>query len=319
MTIYEIYLGGIVMTNLTSEEIAGLKGQGFIMQRDKEHFICRIVTVDGTMDPKKMRKVVEISEKYGEGHMAFTSRLSIEIRGIKYEDIDKVKDELKEVGLYSGGTGARVRPITSCKGTVCTWGLLDTQELSRTIHERFYDGWYDVKLPHKFKIAVGGCPNNCAKPSLNDLGIMGQRKPKLDQDKCLGCKKCAVEETCKAGAAKRVDNKMKIDFDKCRKCGQCIGKCHFDAVELDKEGVKIFLGGKWGKLPRVGDLVNNIFTVEEALEFIEKSILYYKEYGKDGERFGDMIDRIGFEQVEKVLLTNEMIDRKEEILSAQNM
>ena len=32
-------------------------------------------------------------------------------------------------------------------------------------------------LPHKFKIAVGGCPNNCVKPDLNDLGIVGQRVP----------------------------------------------------------------------------------------------------------------------------------------------
>ena len=34
---------------------------------------------------------------------------------------------------------------------------------------------HDVKLPHKFKIAVGGCPNNCVKPDLNDLGVIGQR------------------------------------------------------------------------------------------------------------------------------------------------
>ena len=36
-----------------------------------------------------------------------------------------------------------------------------------------------VKLPHKFKIAVGGCPNNCVKPNLNDLGIIGQRVPEF--------------------------------------------------------------------------------------------------------------------------------------------
>ena len=34
------------------------------------------------------------------------------------------------------------------------------------IHERFYHGYREVKLPHKFKIAVGGCPNNCVKPDL---------------------------------------------------------------------------------------------------------------------------------------------------------
>ena len=51
-------------------------------------------------------------------------------------------------------------------------------------------------LPHKFKIAVGGCPNNCVKPNLNDVGIIGQRIPVVDTDMCKGCKKCAIEAVC---------------------------------------------------------------------------------------------------------------------------
>ena len=45
--------------------------------------------------------------------------------------------------------------MVSCKGTTCQYGLIDTFALSEEIHERFYKGFYDVKLPHKFKIAVG--------------------------------------------------------------------------------------------------------------------------------------------------------------------
>ena len=66
-----------------------------------------------------------------------------------------------------------MRPVVSCKGTTCQYGLIDTFALSEEIHERFYHGYSSVKLPHKFKIAVGGCPNNCVKPDLNDLGIIG--------------------------------------------------------------------------------------------------------------------------------------------------
>ena len=54
-------------------------------------------------------------------------------------------------------------------------GILDTQKFARKIHERFYKGYYNVRLPHKFKIGIGGCPNNCIKPDLNDLGMMGQK------------------------------------------------------------------------------------------------------------------------------------------------
>ncbi|KEI02490.1 4Fe-4S binding protein [Clostridium botulinum] len=303
------------MVKLSPKEIAELKGQGYIFQNDKEHFVCRVITVNGTMTSEKIKKVADISEKYGEGHMSFTSRLTIEIRGIKYEDIDKVKEELKECGMYAGGTGKRVRTVTSCKGTVCSYGLLDTQELNRKIHERFYLGCYDVVLPHKFKIAVGGCPNNCIKPNLNDLGIMAQRKPELNLDKCKSCGKCAVIEKCRMKAVYKVDDRVVIDREKCINCGKCIENCYFSAMEVKEEGMKIYLGGRWGKYPKAGYLVDKIFNEEEALDFIEKSILYFKDNGISGERFGIMLDRIGFNKAQEVLLGNEMIERKSEILS----
>ncbi|AEB76684.1 4Fe-4S binding protein [Clostridium botulinum] len=303
------------MVKLSPKEIAELKGQGYILEKDKEHFVCRVITVNGTMTSEKIKKVADISEKYGEGHMSFTSRLTIEIRGIKYEDIDNVKEELKEGGMYAGGTGKRVRPVTSCKGTVCSYGLLDTQELNRKIHERFYLGWYDVVLPHKFKIAVGGCPNNCIKPNLNDLGIMAQRKPELNLEKCKNCGKCAVIEKCRMKAVYKVEDRVAIDREKCINCGKCIENCYFSAMEVKEEGMKIYLGGRWGKYPKAGYLVDKIFNEEEALDFIEKAILYFKENGIPGERFGIMLDRIGFNKAQEVLLGNDMIERKPEILS----
>lgn len=300
---------------LTEQEIKNLKGQGYILQNDREHFVCRVITVDGSLTPEEGKKIFDISAKYGKGYASFTTRLTVEIPGIKYEDIPKVRAELKEVGLYAGGTGPRVRPVVSCKGTVCNFGLLDTQELNRRIHERFYLGWYDVTLPHKFKIGVGGCPNNCIKPNLNDIGIMGQRKPKIDKKSCSSCQKCAVETSCRMKAAKVVDEKITIDSNKCINCGLCIKKCPFDAVQLEQEGVKIFIGGKWGKTTRVGSDLGEIFTQEEAMDVIEKSILYYKENGVTGERFGEMIDRISFKEVQQSLLNAEILKRKEEIIN----
>ena len=88
-----------------------------------------------------------------------------------------------------------------------------------------------MKLPHKFKIAVGGCPNNCVKPDLNDLGIIGQRIPQVDLEKCRGCKVCQVENTCPIKVAKVRDGKVVIDDSICNHCGRCVGKCPFKAVE----------------------------------------------------------------------------------------
>lgn len=56
---------------------------------------------------------------------------------------------------------------------------MDTFGVSEELHHKFYKGYNDVKTPHKFKIGIGGCPNNCVKPDLNDLGIIGQLEPVL--------------------------------------------------------------------------------------------------------------------------------------------
>lgn len=303
------------MTKVSQKEIAKLKGQGFILQNDKEHFVCRVITVNGTMTTEKIRKVSDIAEKYGEGKMSFTTRLTIEISGIKYKDIENVKKELEKYGMYSGGTGKRVRPVVSCKRTVCNYGLMDTQELNKKIHDRFYLGWYNVPLPHKFKIAVGGCPNNCLKPNLNDLGIIAQKKPELNLDNCRNCGKCGVIEKCRMKAAYKENDNVVIDREKCINCGKCIENCYFNAMETKQEGMKIYLGGRWGKYPKAGYLVDKIFNEEEAMNFIEKAILYFKDNGILGEKFGIMIDRIGFDKVEEVLLSDEILKRKEEILN----
>ncbi|MBE6036955.1 MAG: (4Fe-4S)-binding protein [Clostridiales bacterium] len=161
------------MLNITAEEKKTLKGRGYIMSKDGEHFVARIITVDGTLTDAELLKIAEASRKFGSGKVALTSRMTVEVQGLTYENLEPFNEFIAEAGLYTGGTGARVRPIVPCKGTVCVHGLIDTQGLARELHETFYKGWYDIALPHKFKIGIGGCPNNCVKPGLNDFGIMG--------------------------------------------------------------------------------------------------------------------------------------------------
>lgn len=305
------------MTKLTDEMRKVVKGQGFLSNNDGEHFSCRVITENGALSAKQLKNVSEIAENFGNGQISLTTRLTLEIPGIKYDDIDNVKEYLKKDNLVSGGTGSRVRPIVPCKGTVCTFGLCDTQGLGTKLHEIFYKGWYNVKLPHKFKIGIGGCPNNCIKPNLNDFGIVGQHVPKYDRDMCSGCKKCGPLLVCKTGALQMLDGKLYIDREKCNNCGLCIDKCHFDAVEEGQKGLKIYIGGKWGKVFRPGNLVKGIYTEDEVIKIIEKTLLVYREQGKTGERFGDMIDRVGFEKIESQILNDEILNRKDEILDSE--
>ena len=125
---------------------------------------------------------------------------------------------------------------------------------------------------------------------------------------------CSVE-ACPIGAAKVVDGTV---IDDCNNCGKCIGTCNFDAIPDGDKGYKVFIGGMWGKRVNPGVPINKIFkTKEEVFEIIEKMILLYREQGQTGERVAQTVNRIGFENVEAQLLSDEIFERKQEILEAE--
>lgn len=308
------------MSSLTisPENEKRVKALGFLNNKGTDNFSARLITVNGKITAAQQRCIAEAAERFGNGIITFTTRLTVEVQGIPYDKIEEFREFVAKEGLQTGGTGSLVRPVVSCKGTTCQYGLLDSFALSEEIHHRFYEGYRTVRLPHKFKIAVGGCPNNCVKPDLNDLGIIGQLIPNIDEDECNGCKKCSVEKVCPMNAAKVVDGILEIDRDICNNCGRCIGSCHFDALDEGTAGFKIYIGGRWGKKIAHGRALDKIFTSkEEALDVIEKAILLFREQGKTGERFAATIERLGFENVQEQLLSDDLLKRKQEILDAQ--
>ena len=233
------------------EEIKRVKGLGCLQdKRYPDRFNIRVITRNGKITAEEQRVIAEAAERYGSGEVTMTTRLTLEIQCVPYDKLDELRAFLADAGLQTGGTGSLVRPIVSCKGTTCQYGLLDSFGLSEKLHERFYLGYHNVTLPHKFKIAVGGCPNNCVKPDLNDLGIVGQRVPMIDPAKCRGCKVCQVEANCPIHVAKLENGMIHIDPAACNHCGRCKGKCPFGVTEEFTDGYKIYLGGWWGQADR---------------------------------------------------------------------
>ncbi len=304
---------------VSKEEETRVKALGFLKdKRTPDKFNGRVITRNGKITAEEARVIAEAAERFGSGEVTMTSRLTMEIQGVPFDHIEPLREYLMQAGLETGGTGSKVRPVVSCKGTTCQYGLIDTFALSEEIHERFYHGYRDVKLPHKFKIAVGGCPNNCVKPDLNDLGIIGQRVPQIDLEKCRGCKVCQIENNCPVNVAKMVDGKITIDEDACNHCGRCVGKCPFHAVEDSASGYRIYIGGRWGKKVAQGRYLGKVFTdKDEVLSVVEKAILLFREQGITGERFADTVARLGFENVQEQLLADDLLARREENLKAQ--
>ncbi|MDD7271448.1 MAG: FAD-dependent oxidoreductase [Spirochaetales bacterium] len=292
------------------QEVRRVKALGCLQdKRYPDVFNVRIITRNGKITAEEQKTIWEACEKFGSGEITMTTRLTLEVQGVKYENIQPLIDFLNERGLSTGGTGSLVRPVVSCKGTTCQYGLADTFALSEKLHEKFYVGYHGVTLPHKFKIAVGGCPNNCVKPNLNDLGIVGQNVPVFDTSKCKGCKVCQVVNSCPIKIAKVVDGKLSVDPNECNNCSRCKGKCPFKVTEEYMPGYRVYIGGRWGKKIAHGLPLTRIITSEEELmDVVEKAILLFRDEGKTGERFADTVARLGFDYVNDKLL-NSVIDK----------
>lgn len=301
---------------LTTEQINSVKGRGFLRNRGTDNFSGRVVGYGTVFTAENFRDMSELAAKFGNGKLICTSRLGVEIPGIPFDKIEEAEAFAASHGLRFGGTGAKVRPVTACKGTTCVYGNCDTQAIAAKIHDEFFLGWNSVSLPHKFKISVGGCPNSCMKPSLNDFGIEGHKQPIFNSELCRGCKSCAVESRCPMKAAKVVGGKLSIDKSLCLSCGVCTGKCPFGAVAGESETLyRIFIGGTWGKHTRMGSPLSRLVREDEIMPILEKTLLWFKENGLPKERLGKAIDRIGFDKAEAEIMGDGLLERKAEILS----
>lgn len=299
---------------LNENDIKRVKGDGFLRNRGTDCFSARVITENGVLSADEMMCICEAAKLYGNGNVSFTSRLTVEVSGIHFDNIEAFKTYIAKAGLATGGTGPKVRPVVACKGTTCVFGLYDTQAMAKAIHDRFYLGYRGVTLPHKLKIACGGCPNNCVKPDINDIGIVGQRVPVFDAEVCRECKKCVVLEKCPMKAIKKDDGKPSVDTSVCSNCGRCADKCPFGAFGTSETRYRVYIGGRWGKICRRGDPLPRLYTYDEALDIVEKAILLYKRDGIAGERFADTAARIGIGKIAAMFETSELIDAKHEIL-----
>ena len=88
------------MLKISEEEKKALKGRGIIMTNDGEHFVARVVSSNGVFTAEQLRALTDAAEKYGNGKLALTVRLTVEIQGVSYE---------KHRAAGRGGGGLRPR------------------------------------------------------------------------------------------------------------------------------------------------------------------------------------------------------------------
>jgi dissimilatory sulfite reductase (desulfoviridin) alpha/beta subunit len=151
-------------------DAGALKPKGFFQQAEKDKFSLRLCMSGGTMDTAYLKKAIEIAEKYGGSKIHLTSRQQIEIPFIADVNVEAVLKLIAGEGISTFIGGPRVRTVLACLGsTVCKFGQIETSELAREIHKKYFGR----ELPAKLKIAITGCQNNCVKVEANDIGIRG--------------------------------------------------------------------------------------------------------------------------------------------------
>jgi dissimilatory sulfite reductase (desulfoviridin) alpha/beta subunit len=269
-------------------DYAALKKGGFMRQAQKGKFSMRLKVVGGQLTGKQLEKISETAQKYGKGYVHLTSRQGIEVPFIDVNDVENVKKELEEAGVPVGVCGPRVRTVTACQGSaVCPSAAIETSLLAKALDERYFG----MELPHKFKIGITGCKNNCLKAEENDLGIKGCVLPEWHGDACTFCGLC--EAVCAYGAVRVDAEKNTLDFDgnKCTYCGKCIKSCPSDAWQ-GKNGYLLSFGGMFGNEIKTGlYLLPVVFEKEQVFNAADALIRFYRTHGRAGERLGKTLAR----------------------------
>ena len=124
----------------------------------------------GLTNPKELRAIADAAEKYGARTVKVTGGQRIDLFGIRKEDLPAIWADLNAAGMVSGHAyGKALRTVKTCVGSEwCRFGTQDSTGLGVRIEQMSWGSW----MPHKFKIAVSGCPRNCAEATIKDFGVI---------------------------------------------------------------------------------------------------------------------------------------------------
>jgi len=121
----------------------------------------------GVTTSEQLRKIADVADKYQIPMIKLTGGQRIDLLGVRKEDLPKVWADL---GMPSGyAYGKSFRTVKTCVGSdFCRYGVGDSTALGIAIEERFQG----IPSPAKMKLAVTGCPRNCAEALCKDLGVV---------------------------------------------------------------------------------------------------------------------------------------------------
>lgn len=124
----------------------------------------------GMTTPNELRAIADAADKYNVPAVHVTGGQRIDLLGVQREDLPEMWADLNAAGMVSGHAYSKgLRTVKTCVGTdFCRFGTQDSTGLGITLEKILWGSW----TPHKVKLAVSGCPRNCAEATCKDVGVI---------------------------------------------------------------------------------------------------------------------------------------------------
>ncbi|SDK08054.1 assimilatory nitrite reductase (NAD(P)H) large subunit precursor [Pseudomonas delhiensis] len=122
----------------------------------------------GVTNPAELRRIADVADKYRVPMVKVTGGQRIDLLGVRKEDLPAI---WKDLDMPSGHAyGKSIRTVKTCVGSeFCRFGTQNSTQLGIDLEHDLFNMW----SPHKVKLAVSGCPRNCAEAGIKDIGIIG--------------------------------------------------------------------------------------------------------------------------------------------------
>ena len=122
----------------------------------------------GETTPSELRRIADVAEKYQIRTVKVTGGQRIDLLGAKKEDLPAI---WRDLDMPSGHAYAKaLRTVKTCVGSEwCRFGTQDSTEMGKRLERALWR----MYAPHKVKLAVSGCPRNCAESGIKDVGVIG--------------------------------------------------------------------------------------------------------------------------------------------------
>ncbi|MEW5420319.1 nitrite reductase large subunit NirB [Amorphus sp. 3PC139-8] len=124
----------------------------------------------GVTSAQELRAIADVVDKFEIPTVKCTGGQRIDMLGVRKEDLPAVWADLNAAGLVSGHAyGKALRTVKTCVGTDwCRFGTQDSTGLGIRVEKFMWGSW----TPAKVKMAVSGCPRNCAEATCKDVGVV---------------------------------------------------------------------------------------------------------------------------------------------------